>query len=154
MELDSDIATLDDDVGGHVDEVAEDLPGLRVMVPRATDSRGRRTAQGRSVRGGGCAILTSAALDLAASRYMTALAAKRGSPATIAKLTALASKLSMSARQQELTALEIASRESAARPRAPVNFTSIAWSPRRRRAPAAGRRSETSRTSGSAVSSP
>ncbi len=101
-------------------------PDYQRMLRWARAYRGHRVRElgvqhGGDLSAGVCAILTSAALDLAASRYLTALAAKRGSPPMIAKVAAIASKLAMAARQQELTALEIASREAAARPRGPVD---------------------------------
>lgn len=72
---------------------------------------------GGELSSGVCAMLTSSALDMAASRYLTAKAAADGD----VSLLKTASQLSQASRQTELTALEMASRELAARPRAPVD---------------------------------
>jgi hypothetical protein len=60
---------------------------------------------------GVCAMITSAAIDMAASRYLSVKAAATGET----EFMLLASKLAQSSKQQELCALEIASRENAAR---------------------------------------
>lgn len=64
-----------------------------------------------------CGMITSSALDMAASRYLSALAAKVGDPA----LMVTASRLAQASRQMELTALDIAQREAVARPKQPVD---------------------------------
>jgi hypothetical protein len=68
---------------------------------------------GGSLSSGVCGMLTSSALDMAASRYLTALAASTGDHS----LMLTASRLAQSSRQLELTALELASREAAVRPK-------------------------------------
>jgi hypothetical protein len=73
---------------------------------------------GGELSAGVCALITSSALDMASSRYLSVLAAETGDPALMKQ----ASALGMSSRQMELTALEIASREAAARPRKPVDY--------------------------------
>jgi hypothetical protein len=65
-------------------------------------------------------LVESAGNALADSRYVRAKAAESGDPA----LFKLAAALATEARQCELAAWELASRESAARPRAPA---SVPW---------------------------
>ena len=72
---------------------------------------------GGELSAGVCGMLTSSALDMAASRYLTGVAVKTGDADAILR----ASKLAQSSRQLELTALEMASREALAHPRAPVD---------------------------------
>ncbi len=72
---------------------------------------------GGSLSSGVCGMITSSALDMAASRYLAAKAAENGDPALMVQ----ASRLAQSSRQLELTALELASREAAARPKAPFD---------------------------------
>lgn len=71
---------------------------------------------GGALSAGVCGMLTSSALDMAASRYLTGVAAKTGDAEAMLR----ASKLSQSSRQLELTALEMASREAQARPSRPA----------------------------------
>jgi hypothetical protein len=92
-------------------------PMYRRALGWARRYRRRRVSElavqhGGEVSSGVCAMVTSSALDMAASRYLTAKAAATGDTA----LLALASRLSMASRQTELTALEIAAREAKARP--------------------------------------
>lgn len=86
---------------------------------RAQRVRELTIQHGGYLSSGVCAMLTSSALDMAASRYLTILAAE-GAPdgPTLLKT---ASQLAASSRQQELTALEIAQREAAARPKKPFD---------------------------------
>ena len=77
---------------------------------------------GGEISSGVCGMLTTAALDMAASRYLTAKVAAGGDLA----LLKLASQLGQAARQTELTALEIASREAKSRPRKKL-FASSPW---------------------------
>ena len=65
---------------------------------------------GGALSSGVCAMLTSAALDLAGARYLTAVNADRETP--VPDSMRLASQLHQSGRQLELTALEIAKREA------------------------------------------
>lgn len=70
---------------------------------------------GGEVSSGVGAIIESAALAMAASRYLSAKAAETGD----AELFKQASTLASTARQHELAAWELAAREAAARPRTP-----------------------------------
>lgn len=79
---------------------------------------------GGEVSAGVAAMLTSASLDLAMSRYLAGLVAKGDKGAITTS-----SRLASSARQLELTALEIASREAAARPPPPVSAPASAPKP-------------------------
>ncbi len=69
-------------------------------------------AHGGGISAGVGAIVESAALDLAASRYLQALGVEGGDPA----LLRMASQLAQTARQHELAAWELAARECATRP--------------------------------------
>jgi hypothetical protein len=69
---------------------------------------------GGELSSGVCALITSSALDMAASRYLTAKAAAKGDTS----LLKMASQLAQASRQTELTALEIASREADVRRKA------------------------------------
>lgn len=80
---------------------------------RAQRVRELSVMHGGSLSAGVCSLLTSEALDTAASRYIAGLAAKSGD----VNLHLVASRLAQSARQHALTALELASREAAVRPR-------------------------------------
>lgn len=73
---------------------------------------------GGDVSSGVCSLITSASLDMAASRYVTARVAAGGNPADLK----LASQLGQAAKQSELCALEIAAREAAARPQMPTDY--------------------------------
>jgi hypothetical protein len=91
-------------------------PAYKQALGWAKRYRARRVRElgvmhGGELSAGVCAMLTSASLDMAAARYVTALSARTGD----VEMLILASKLSMAARQQELTALELASREMHAR---------------------------------------
>ncbi|HLK40595.1 MAG TPA: hypothetical protein VKU41_27775 [Polyangiaceae bacterium] len=97
-------------------------PAYRKALGWARRYRGRRVREltiqhGGALSAGVCAMITSSALDMAASRYLAAKAAQTGDVA----LMLTASRLAQSSRQQELTALEVAQREGAARPRLPVD---------------------------------
>jgi len=114
---------------------AED-PLYRRALGWARRYRRRRVSElaiqhGGDLSSGVCAMLTSSALDMAASRYLTAKAAATGD----VTLLKLASQLAMASRQTELTALEIASRENAARPRAPQDLATRILGPFMRVAP-------------------
>lgn len=78
---------------------------------RARRVRELTVAHGGELSAGVCAMLTSSALDMAASRYMTSLGARTSDPA----MMVTASRLAQSSRQQELTALDMAEREASAR---------------------------------------
>lgn len=97
-------------------------PAYKRALGWARRYRGRRVRElavqhGGELSAGVCAIVTSSSLDMAASRYLSGLAAKTGDPALMIQ----ASKLAQSSRQHELTAIELASREAAARPRGPID---------------------------------
>jgi hypothetical protein len=79
---------------------------------RARRIRELAVQHGGELSAGVCAMVTSSALDMAASRFLAIVAARTGEPTLMAQ----SSKLAQSSRQQELTALEIASREAASRP--------------------------------------
>jgi len=74
-------------------------------------------AHGGEISAGVGAMLESAAMALAASRYLHSKGAETGD----ADLLKRASALANDARQNELAAWELAAREAAARPRAPVD---------------------------------
>ena len=97
-------------------------PMYRKALGWARRYRRRRVAElsiqhGGALSAGVCAMITSSALDMAASRYLSAIAAQTGDPATMA----VASRLAQSSRQQELTALDVAQREASTRPKAWVD---------------------------------
>lgn len=92
-------------------------PAYRKALGWARRYRGRRVRElavqhGGELSAGVCAMITSSALDMAASRYLAAKAAQTGDAA----MMMTASRLAQSSRQQELTALEVAAREAAVRP--------------------------------------
>jgi hypothetical protein len=98
-------------------------PEYKKALGWARRYRGRRVREltvqhGGELSAGVCAMITSSALDMAASRYLGARAALTGDPA----LMLTASRLAQSSRQQELTALEVAQREAAAKPKAPIDY--------------------------------
>lgn len=70
-------------------------------------------AHGGEISSGVGAIVESAALTMAASRYLSAKAAETGDPEMFKQASALAS----TARQHELAAWELAARESQVRPK-------------------------------------
>lgn len=82
---------------------------------RAQRIRELTIQHGGALSSGVCAMLTSSSLDMAASRYLTALSAATGDQQAMVT----ASRLAQSSRQLELTALDIAEREGKARPRGP-----------------------------------
>jgi len=91
-------------------------PNYKRALRQARRYRARRVAElavqhGGTVSAGVCSLLTSAALDMAASRYLAMMAAKHAN----AKLMVLSSKLSASARLHELGAVDLAQHEAAAR---------------------------------------
>ena len=91
-------------------------PAYKRALGQARRYRSRRVAELAVQHGGTCsagvsAMLTSAAVDMAASRYLAMLAAKHG----LAKLMVLSSKLATSARLHELGAVDLAEHEAAAR---------------------------------------
>lgn len=97
-------------------------PAYRKALGWARRYRGQRVREltvqhGGALSAGVCGMITSSAIDMAHSRYLAAKAAATGE----VDLMVAASKLAQSSRQQELTALEVASREAAARPKAPVD---------------------------------
>jgi hypothetical protein len=94
-------------------------PAYRKALGWARRYRDRRVRElamqhGGELSSGVAGMLTSSALDMAASRYLAARAAASGDPG----LMVTASRLAQSSRQLELTALELAAREAAARPAA------------------------------------
>ena len=98
-------------------------PRYKAALAHARQYRKQRVKElaiqhGGELSSGVCAMITSASIDMASSRYLTVLAAETGDPATMK----LASALAAASRQTELTALEIASREAAARPKAPIDY--------------------------------
>lgn len=100
-------------------------PTYRSNLRKANSYRQRRTRElavqyGGYLGAGPSAMLASAALALAASRTMYALAGEAlsaGERKTATELFASASRLADSSRQQELTASALAEREAAARPK-------------------------------------
>ena len=79
------------------------------------------TQHGGELSAGVCALLTSASLALAASRYLAVVAAKTGDTDAMSKST----KLALDARQLELTGLDIADREKNTRTRVPVTWEEL-----------------------------
>lgn len=73
-------------------------------------------AHGGSISAGVGALVESASLALAASRFLSAKAAETGDPELFKRSSALAND----ARQNELAAWELASREAKARPQGPA----------------------------------
>lgn len=82
---------------------------------RARRIRELAIQHGGELSSGVCGMITNSALDMAHSRFLAFEAARTGDAETMSQ----SSKLAQSSRQQELTALEVASREAAARPRNP-----------------------------------
>ncbi len=76
-------------------------------------------AHGGEITSGVGAIVESAALTMAASRYLSARAAESGDPELFKQAAALAA----TARQHELAAWELAAREATARPKYPNTDT-------------------------------
>jgi hypothetical protein len=97
-------------------------PAYRKALAYARRYRARRVRElaiqhGGDLSAGVCAMLTSASLALAASRFLATKAAESGDPDLMARST----RLSLDARQLELTALDVADRERDARPKAPFD---------------------------------
>jgi len=97
-------------------------PDYKRALAYARRYRARRIREiavqhGGDISAGVCGMLTSAALALAASRYLAVKAARSGDPDLMARST----RLSLDARQLELTALDVADREAKARPAAPFD---------------------------------
>jgi hypothetical protein len=105
-------------LGVEVADAAD--PAYRSALRKADAWRRRRCSElardhGGALSSGASALVASSALALAASRYVYGLAAAAGKLG--APLFAQAAALADKARQAELTAIDLASRESAARPK-------------------------------------
>lgn len=97
-------------------------PAYARALRHAARYRRRRCSElarsfGGYLSAGASSLVASASLALAASRYLYEVAATTGDADTLKRASALAND----ARQGELAALELASRESAARPKATVD---------------------------------